>query len=275
MTVKQPNSRRNLDVAIHRLAKDENDMRRIRLTLANTIVGQMLPSGVVKGGSALKLRYGDSATRFTRDLDAARDVALEDFIANLQDNLEKGWNKFSGFVVRREPAKPKGVPVAYVMQPFEVKLSYNQKSWLTIPLEIGHNEIGDADESEYGMSEDIIELFTSLGFPAPDPVALMPIHHQIAQKLHGVSEPGNNRPHDLIDIQLMVSESVIDYSKTKETCVRLFDYRDFQVWPPTIVKSENWDNLYESQLEGLSVLGNVDAAIAWANDFIAKIDKAK
>jgi len=273
VTIKQPNSRRNLDSAINRLAKDENDERRIRLTLANTIVGQMLPSGVVKGGSALKLRYGDDATRFTRDLDTARDTALEEFISDLQDSLEKGWNNFSGHVARREPAKPEGVPAAYVMQPFEVKLSYNQKSWLTVPLEIGHNEIGDADEPEYEMAEDIVELFTALGFPAPDPIALMPLHHQVAQKLHGVSELGNNRPHDLIDMQVVISESAIDYLKTRETCIRLFEYRNLQVWPPTITKGENWDDLYESQLEGLSALDNVDAAIAWANNLIAKIDK--
>jgi len=274
VTVKQPNSRRNLDAAISRLARDENDERRIRLTLANTIVGQIFPNGVVKGGSALKLRYGDNATRFTRDLDTARNVALEDFISDLQDSLEKGWNNFSGRVARREPAKPEGVPAAYVMQPFEVKLSYNQRSWLTVPLEVGHNEIGDADEPEYRMSDDIIELFTTLGFPAPEPIALMPLHHQIAQKLHGVSEPGNSRPHDLIDMQVIVSESELDYSKIKETCIRLFEYRNLQVWPPTITKAKNWDNLYENQLEGLPVLINVDAAIIWANDLIAQIESA-
>jgi len=275
MAVKQPNSRRNLDVAISRLAKDENDIRRIRLTLANVIVGQMLPSGVIKGGSALKLRYGDSATRFTRDLDAARNVALEEFIDDLQESLARGWNNFNGHVARREPAKPEGVPAAYVMQPFEVKLSYNSKSWLTVPLEVGHNEIGDADEAEYGMSEDITELFVELGFPAPDPIALMPLHYQLAQKLHGVSEQGSNRPHDLIDLQVIVSESEIDHSKTKETCIRLFEYRNLQAWPPIIVKGENWDDLYVSQLEGLPALKSVDDAIAWANDLIATIDKSE
>lgn len=47
-----------------------------------------------------------------------------------------------------KPAKPKGVSTQYVMQPFEVKLSYNGKSWITVPLEVGHNEIGDADDPD-------------------------------------------------------------------------------------------------------------------------------
>ena len=274
MAIKQPNSRRNLDIAIVRLAKNENDARRIRLIMANTIVGQLLPNGVVKGGSALKLRCGNDATRFTRDLDTARSVDLAEFISELRVNLAQGWNDFTGQVRRREPATPAGVPAAYVMQPFEIKLAYNQKSWLTVPLEIGHNEICDADEPEYGISKDIVKLFAALGFPAPDPIALMPLHHQIAQKLHGVSEPGSGRPHDLIDLQVITSESKIDYPKTKETCVRLFAYRDLQAWPPVIVKGEDWDSLYASQTVGLSVLESVGEAIVWANDLIARINSA-
>jgi len=274
MADKQPNSRRNLDIAINRLANNEDDARRIRLIMANTIVGQMLPSGVVKGGSALKLRYGNEVTRFTRDLDTARNTDLEVFVSELRTQLEHGWNGFVGNAIRREPAKPEGIPRHYVMQPFDVKLSYNQKSWLTVPLEIGCNEIGDADKPEYKISEDIVNLFTELGFPAPNPVALMPLHHQVAQKLHGASEAESNRPHDLIDLQVIISESRLDLLKTKEICIRLFEYRKLQTWPPVIKKCEKWESLYKNQSVGLSVLGSVDEAIVWANDLISKIDSA-
>lgn len=47
----------------------------IERLIANVIVGQMLPPGVVKGGTALKIRVGDGTTRFSRDLDAARTAA--------------------------------------------------------------------------------------------------------------------------------------------------------------------------------------------------------
>lgn len=270
----QPNSRRNLDKAINRLSQGDDDARRIRLVMANAIVGQLLPSGVVKGGSALKLRYGNDTTRFTRDLDAARNVDLEEFVSQLRKRLEVGWNGFTGSVVKRKPAKPVGVPSRYVMQPFDVKLQYNRKSWLTVPLEVGHNEIGDASEPEYGIAEDIVSLFLSLGFPAPDPVALMPLHYQVAQKLHGVSEPGSDRAHDLVDLQVMVLESGIEYSKVKEICIRLFAYRCQQAWPPVIRKNEDWDQLYENQVGGLPVAGSVDEAIDWANDLVTRIDAA-
>lgn len=54
-----PNSRRNLDITIGRLAKDSDEAVRIRRTMANAIVGQLLPDRAVKGGSSLKLRFGD------------------------------------------------------------------------------------------------------------------------------------------------------------------------------------------------------------------------
>lgn len=46
------------------------------------------------------------------------------------------------------------------MRPFAVKLSYNGKPWLTVELEVGHDEIGDADEPDWGISPDIVDFFT-------------------------------------------------------------------------------------------------------------------
>jgi hypothetical protein len=41
-----------------------------------------------------------------------------------------------------------------------------------------------------------------------------------------------------------------------------------------VVKGENWDELYESQLGDLDVLQSVDEAVAWANRLIAAIEAA-
>lgn len=39
--------------------------RPVQRVVTNTVIGQMLPPGVVKGGTAIKLRVGESASRFT------------------------------------------------------------------------------------------------------------------------------------------------------------------------------------------------------------------
>ena len=120
---KRPNSRRNLDIAIERVAGRGPALVQARTLMADAIVAQMLPDGAVKGGSALKLRFGDVGTRFSEDLDTARVSGIDEYIGVLNAALEEGWQGFTGTAVRRETATPTGVPAAYVMQPYDVKLS--------------------------------------------------------------------------------------------------------------------------------------------------------
>lgn len=272
---KRPNSRRNLDMAIDRLAAGTQDPLRLRIALANTIVGQMIPEGAVKGGSSLKMRYGDGATRFTRDLDTARVSDMEEYARKLEASLKEGWEGFTGTLVRREPAKPRGVPGEYVMQPYDIKLSYNEKPWCTVPLEIGHDEIGDAEDPDRGIAREIVDAFVALGFPEPKPVPLMRIEHQVAQKLHAASGAGSARAHDLVDLQLIVARESVDYSAVRQVCRRLFAYRRQQAWPPTMLKGDDWDELYLAQSEGLEVLPTVDDAIEWANDLVNRIEESE
>ena len=82
--------------------------------MANAIVGQMLSDGVVKGGSSLKLRYGDANTRFTTDLDTAYRQEIDNFISTLEGRLRDGWSDFSGRIIKRSQARPEGVPIEYV-----------------------------------------------------------------------------------------------------------------------------------------------------------------
>lgn len=271
--MKRPNSRRNLDLAIDRLcAKAGDEPGRVKRLLAAVIVGQMLPNGAAKGGNALKIRFGKDATRFSRDLDTARASSLNEYISRLEVALAEGWCNFTGTVAPRKPASPEGVPAAYVMQPFEIKLSYNGKSWMTLPLEVGHNEIGDADDPDMVSSPEAVSILAQLGFPEPGPTPCMRIEHQIAQKLHAVSEPSSERAHDLIDLQIAVAGGDIDYTKAREVCVRLFEYRREQAWPPVIVKGDDWDKLYAAQAKELDVLPTADDAIEWANSLVARIN---
>ena len=78
---KRPNSMRHLDDAIRReYGKDQGAYVRIRTLMANAIVAQMLPDGVIKGGSAIKMRYGNANTRYTTDLATTRRVCERLFV---------------------------------------------------------------------------------------------------------------------------------------------------------------------------------------------------
>lgn len=271
MTAARPNSMRKLDNAIKKMAADEKAYVNVRSLIANAIVSQMIPDGVVKGGTSLKLRFGDAVTRYTTDLDAARAKSLEDFSDKLNNALAQGWHGFTGRVVPREPAHPDGVPASYVMQPFDVKLSYLSKAWCTVALEVGHDEIGDADEPEFVIPIEANFYLGRLGFPEIGPIACMPLYHQIAQKLHGASEPGSKRAHDLIDLQIIVSVGDVDWGRTRQTCERLFAYRKQQQWPPIIEVGPDWETLYEEQRGNLKIIESVGDAVDWANKLIARI----
>lgn len=270
----KPNSRVNLDRALEREFGRSEASLRARTLFADVIVAQMLPGSVVKGGSSLKIRYGNQTTRFTRDLDTARIHSLGDFIQELEDALAVGWEGFTGRVVPKMPATPEGVPAPYVMKPFEIKLSYNGKPWSTVRLEVGHNEIGDAEEADYYIAPDIVEMFRHVGLPDPEPIAFMPLRHQISQKLHGLTEPKSKRAHDLIDLQIIMLEEKINLALVRQTCERLFSYRRMQAWPPIIRKNNDWDSYYREQQPPTSVLQSVDDAITWGNKLIDDIAKA-
>ena len=236
--MKRPNSAANLIRAIKRYCGVNQDDIRLARAMADVIVGQMLPDGVVKGGSSLMFRYGGAVTRYTKDVDTARSVALEAYLESLRLKLAEGWNGFTGKIVGVEPPSPPNVPKPYLMMPYDIKLQYLGKSWMTVRIEVGHNEIGDADAFETMLPDDITAAFVDLGFPKPNEIPVMKLSYQVAQKLHAVSGINSDRAHDLIDLQLIDKYSILDLVDVRSKCERLFKYRCEQAWPPVIIKGD-------------------------------------
>lgn len=241
--------------------------------MALVVVGQMLPAGAVKGGSAMALRYGTS-TRFTRDLDAARVQDLTVFRTDFEENLRTGWAGFTGRLIELTAPKPPGIPAPYVMKPFEVKLDYQGRPWCTVPFELGHNELGDAVEPDFALASDMIELFTEVGLPAPAPVPVMAADHQVAQKLHACTAAASDRARDLVDLQLLNDHESLHLPDVRATCVRLFKYRNSQAWPPRVVAGTDWATLYEEAAENLDVAAGLSEAIERVDELIVAIDNA-
>lgn len=157
-----PTSVRSLEQRIRNLEASDGLASRRRLGMAFVVVGQMLPEGAIKGGSAMALPYG-RGTRFTQDLDAARVQPLARFRSDFEDSLAAGWAGFTGRLIKKAAPRPSGVPTAYVMQPFDVKLDCRGRPWCTVKFELGYNEIGDADEPEYQLADGLLQLFIEVG----------------------------------------------------------------------------------------------------------------
>ena len=82
----------------------------------------------------------------------------------------------------------------------------------------------------------------------------------------------------MIDLMLIGSRSQLDLADIKSKCIRLFDYRRKQAWPPEIKKGDEWDAKYEAALgtvrDNLVICHTVDEAVARVNEFVAKITQA-
>ena len=273
---KQPHNEHELELALTRLAGSNLAAVEYRDIMAGVILGQMLPAGtVVKGGTSMRLRLGPGNARVTIDFDTARNVELDEYIRTLRSLLELGWADFTGEVVIRKPGTPTGVPFEYVMQPIDVKLSYRHHPWCTVRLEVSHNELGDADAVEIReLPQMIKDMFAALNLPKPNPIPLMTIPYQVAQKLHGLSQHGSSRVRDLIDLQLIALREQIDFQSTANICKRLFKYRRMQSWPPHISKGTDWDSVYENLKGELPVAKTCDEAITAVNELIGKIDNS-
>lgn len=274
-----PANLRSLTARIENLARERSrPVRRIQRVLANTVVGQMLPPGVVKGGTAMKLRVGEAGSRFTPDLDAARsaDLTLDDYLAELGERLAVGWGGFTGAVAEVEGPRPDDVPDEYVMRPFSLRLAYKSRHWLSVPFELGRDEVGSTARFDLALAPDIVELFDALGLDAPAPVPVIAVEHQVAQKLHACTAVSprtgrNERAHDLVDLQILEEEEDIDLAAVADAARRLFAARRGHSWPPTVVAYEGWDTIYAEAAGGLNVIADVEGAVAWANEFIARI----
>lgn len=237
------------------------NQRRYR-DLAHTVVGQMLPGGVVKGGAAMYFRYGD-ASRFSLDLDASQGRTVEDFHQAFQERLAEGWGDFTGTITERPKAQPEGVPDQYVLQPYSINLAFKGSKWPhTITFELSRDELDSTTTPEYDIAADTLELFKMLGLPTPDPIPLMPIIHQVAQKLHAVTLPDSERAHDLVDLQIILGTRPIDMAELAGVIRRLFDLRKTHQWPAFVEPTSTWIGLYQAARAGMDPTGPAAEAVA-------------
>lgn len=240
---------------------------RLRVTIAQVVIAQLLPGALVKGGSGMKIRLGLGFSRDSKDLDVAWRSAQEDFAGALRTSLTSGWGPFSGRLLAKSQRPQGETPTKYVMQPYAVKLDAYGRPFATVVLEVGYDELGALEDgtSELMLPNEISGLFTSLGLPAPEPVHVLAAHHQIAQKIHACTEPGSERAHDLVDLQLLWPKDEPGLNLVALTTQRLFAFRKGHPFPADCIVGSDWPIAYVEAAAGLDVLPTVDAAATWLN----------
>ncbi|UOD82270.1 nucleotidyl transferase AbiEii/AbiGii toxin family protein [Paenarthrobacter ureafaciens] len=271
---------------------------RVRRMLCTLIVSQMLPEAVaVKGGMGIKLRMGETGTRATSDLDVSSGQRGVDFEESFREQLAQGWGEVppSKGALRKDPGAPNRVAFTaalkpqelhdpglsrpqYVMHPYRVTLSFLGREWAAIDVEVSDPEIEPHAHARLDVDGELIELSSRFGFGELRPVQVIDLEHQIAQKIHSLTDPDYARAHDLVDLQLLWSANP-DLSTVRRHCVRTFAFRRAQKWPPIPLRTmTGWNIAYgeareETEINGTSsVLQGMESARQWLEQAIAAIE---
>ncbi len=267
-----PGSKSTLERRISDYAREYlQSEKRVRVTISQMVVAQLLPAALVKGGSAMKFRLGMTFTRDSKDLDAVVRANQDSFAAQLEVNLRLGWGPFVGTVkaLAQRHHDESGYPT---MQPYAVKLSVYGRDFQTVTLEVGWDELGATEDGSVELTnpDDILDMFEKLGLPKPEPVPVLARHHQIAQKIHACTEPGSDRARDLVDLQLLWPDDQSQVKLIAVTTQHQFEWRRTHSFPGNCNPVLGWVSRYQVAATDLDVLETVEEAAAWLNVQLAE-----
>lgn len=269
---------------------------RARVMLCTLIVSQMLPDAVaIKGGMGVKLRLGERGTRATSDLDVSTRVRGEQFERAFRARLAEGWGTVppSKGEHRRNTAAPDRVAFTatvraarlhdpgltrpeYLMHPYRVSIAFLGIPWGALDVEVSDPEIDAHAHTRKEIDSDLVQFGAYFGFGELQPVELVDLEYQIAQKIHAVTDPAYARAHDLVDLQLLWNATP-DLSSLHRLCMRTFDWRRQQSWPPLPVRPmDDWALAYTDARKETEVGGQTPVLpdVAAARDWLARVIEA-
>ncbi len=228
------------------------------------------PMFVVKGGSALELRY-EARARATRDIELEFTGVLDDIHERVTECVEAGWSGFAGRVLDPQPLS---IPWGSVAgQRLSVRLTYLGRPFANIPLEIVTRR---SPEVEY---VNVVRL-DPVGLTSPDPIPCLSLPYQVAEKLHACTDPldgerVNDRVSDLLDLILIEDLTPdLDLAATKTACMAVFTERSTHPWPPAVSPSPQGERLWNALVTdtGFTVT-SLTAAVRRVNALITAIDE--
>lgn len=104
------------------------------------------------------------------------------------------------------------------MQPIRVTIRFLGHPWSQLDLELAQTEVNLDDAQTIPVEDGLSQLFDSLGFSPLAEGAVLSPEVQIAQKIHALTSPTSDRAHDLVDIQLLWTNT-LDQQLLKEPSV--------------------------------------------------------
>lgn len=112
----------------------------------------------------------------------------------------------------------------YVMHPYRVSIAFLGNPWGALDVDVSDPEIDAQAHALKEIDRELLQFGAYFGFGELQPVELVDLEYQIAQKLHAVTDPAYTRPHDLVDLQLLWNAG-LDMPALHHLCARTFGWR--------------------------------------------------
>lgn len=291
---KEPRSRSVLESWIARAEQEIDPARSGRLAwlISTTVCSAKLQSVLdsqgrsrfaLKGGTLMQHRLG-LAARATKDLDGMVRGDIEDFMEAFDSSLDEDWGPISfqrsEVEVIRTPAK------SVKPRRFDLLLIVRGQTWRKVQIEISPSE-GRADESFDLLPAPALDAF---GIPTPDHLVGLALSYQIAQKVHGATDPHdpptfvNRRARDVVDLlllkELVESAGSPSVEEIKAAMADIFDSRaeearllgrPARTLPAKVISYPHWEADYTEAADGASVQIPMDEAIGKINDWLYEL----
>lgn len=227
----------------------------------------------VKGGVALELRLHPTA-RATDDIDIIVQQPNGDILNALDTSLtteNEVAAEHEGFTFQR-----KGQAITLESGAIRLALSvrYEGGAWTTISIDLAPEELPGIPP-EYIQAIDLSDFHLK----GPGMIPCLPLNHQIAQKIHGMTQPPregsrNERVKDAADL-LLLEERVTDYRELRQACKQVFEFRRTHEWPPKTGSHDHWREEYDRLAKEYGLRhATFEGGIAAITRFIARIEEA-
>jgi hypothetical protein len=218
-----------------------------------------VPAFLIKGGFAIEFRFRSKA-RSSRDVDIVLSAARDDLVDTAVTVLRTEW---SGFTFRMKSApEPRDHAVR-----FSVNALYLGKEWSTFEVDLFEGPVDDTDAiSPFDLA--------AFGLGSPTPIPCLNVSEQIAQKLHAVSDPDDDRPRDLVDIVLLDTYMTPNDDALREAVQRVFEERRRHPWPPNIEMRRTWPSALEEIIEQNNLGLTATATVAAVQRLVRRLSGA-
>jgi predicted nucleotidyltransferase component of viral defense system len=222
---------------------------------------------VLKGGYSMELRFAETITRATKDIDllvkkSEIDVSLEKQNLLIQSKLQKAADKdaadFFVFKIGDSILDLEALPYGGVRFPVEARMDDRQFERFPIDIVVTSLVLDPLEELQ---SHDWLSFLDI----APQKFPSISREQQFSEKLHAYTLPRekqkNSRVKDLIDLWLLIQENRINNEYLKKAIKMVFEYRGTHEVPKEILPApEDWNEKYELLAKECGIENNLAGA---------------